>query len=506
MDPDSGPAAGMDDEEGAAAQPSVWRYAMATRAHVVVDAAEYFLLMQEAMLRARQRIMLIGWDFDTRVRLGPGRRWWNRPTRRRHPARLGPFVVWLANRNRALQVRVLKWNFGALKFIFRGTMIFDLIRWFRHPAIDFKFDSAHPLGCSHHQKIAVIDDRFAVCGGIDMTTERWDTPEHREHDPRRVNASRRPYDPWHDATMLLEGDAARALGDLGRSRWHRAGGPRLEPCTPQEATAWPSRTTAQFENVEVGISRTTAKWGGYDEVREVEALFLEHIAAARHFIYAESQYFASRRVAEALAARLSEPDPPEVFLVGPLVAHGWLEQTAMDGARVRLLHAIGERDPQRRMRVFVPYSGAKPIYVHAKIMIIDDVILRVGSANLNNRSMGLDSEADVVIDSRRPANDRDEIRRAIRDLRLQLLGEHCGIPADTVAALLDEHGSMAAMADARPLSSKRLEPFHLRPLGDTEKALADSALLDPESPGELFEPMSRRAGLFRRGGLLRRPR
>src|SRR6185369_3676733 len=172
MDPDSGPAGGMDDEEGAAAQPSVWRYAMATRAHVVVDAAEYFLLMQEAMLRARQRIMLIGWDFDTRVRLGPGRRWWNRPTRRRHPARLGPFVVWLANRNRALQVRVLKWNFGALKFIFRGTMIFDLIRWFRHPAIDFKFDSAHPLGCSHHQKIAVIDDRFAVCGGIDMTTER----------------------------------------------------------------------------------------------------------------------------------------------------------------------------------------------------------------------------------------------------------------------------------------------------------------------------------------------
>jgi len=130
----------------------------------------------------------------------------------------------------------------------------------------------------------------------------------------------------------------------------------------------------------------------------------------------------------------------------------------------------------------------------------------VGSANLNNRSMGLDSEADVVIDSRRPANDRDEVRRAIRDLRLQLLGEHCGIPADTVAALLDEHGSMAAMADARPLSSKRLEPFHLRPLGDTEKALADSALLDPESPGELFEPMSRRAGLFRRGGLLRRPR
>jgi len=226
MDPESAPDAGIEGDAGSSA-PATWRFAMATRAHVVVDAADYFLLMQEAMLLARQRIMLIGWDFDTRVRLGPGRRWWNRPVRKRYPARLGAFVVWLANRNAALQVRVLKWNFGALKFIFRGTMVFDLIRWFRHPAIDFKFDSAHPLGCSHHQKIAVIDDRFAVCGGIDMTTDRWDTPEHREHDPRRVRPNRRPYDPWHDTTMLLEGQAARALGDLGRARWHRAGGRRL---------------------------------------------------------------------------------------------------------------------------------------------------------------------------------------------------------------------------------------------------------------------------------------
>ena len=505
MDPESAPEAGIDGKAAGSVAPSVWRFAMATRAHVVVDAADYFLLMQEAMLRARQRIMLIGWDFDTRVRLGPGRRWWNRPTRLRHPARLGPFVIWLANRNRALQVRVLKWNFGALKFIFRGTMIFDLIRWFRHPAIDFKFDSAHPLGCSHHQKIAVIDDRFAVCGGIDMTTERWDTPEHREHDPRRINAARRPYEPWHDATMLIEGEAASALGDLGRARWHRAGGPRLEACAPQEATAWPSRVEAEFRDVEVGISRTSAGWGKYEEVREVEALFLEHIAVARRFIYAESQYFASRKVAEALAVRLSEPDPPEVFIVGPLVAHGWLEQTAMDGARVRLLHAIAERDHARRMRVFVPYSGAKPIYVHAKIMIVDDEILRVGSANFNNRSMGLDSEADLFIDARRPANDRDEVRAAIRHLRLRLLAEHCGLPIATIEALLDEHGSMAAMADSLPRSPKRLEPFRLRPLTDTEKALADSALLDPERPGELFEPMSKRKGLFRRGGLLRRP-
>ena len=506
MDPDEEgaevTARGPDDGECR----SVWRFVMASRARVVIDAAAYFELMQLAMLRARQLILMIGWDFDTRVRLGPGRRWWNAPRRKDHPARLGPFVVWLVNRNRVLQVRVLKWNFGALKFVFRGTMIFDLIRWYRHPSIDFKFDAAHPLGCSHHQKIVVIDDRFAVCGGIDMTTDRWDTPEHREHEPRRRTPSRKHYGPWHDITMMLEGDVAATLGELGRERWRRAGGPPIEPCFPQAETAWPPRLDAEFRDVEIGIARTAAAWNGYPEIRENEELFAEQIAAARHLIYAESQYFASRRVAEALAERLSRPDPPEVLLVSALSPDGWLAQAAMDGARVRLLHAIAEKDGARRFRVFVPYTGAKPIYVHAKLTIVDDEIVRVGSANMNNRSMGLDTEADVFIDARRPANDRPEVRRTIQALRHRLLAEHCGLDPAAVPALLAEHGSMAAMIDALPRRPKRLEPFVLRPLNDTEKALADSALLDPERPGELFEPMRRRNGLFRLGGILRRPR
>lgn len=491
-------------DDGATA--SVWRFAMASRAHVVVDAAAYFELMQQAMLRARLLILMIGWDFDTRVRLGSGRRWWNVPTRKRHPARLGSFVVWLANRYKPLQVRVLKWNFGALKFVFRGTMIFDLLRWFRHPAIDFKFDSAHPLGCSHHQKIVVIDDTFAVCGGIDMTTDRWDTPEHREHEPRRLRANGKPYDPWHDITMMLEGPAAAALGELGRERWCRAGGPPIDGCASRPETAWPPRLEAEFSNVEVGIARTCAAYNGYPEVREIEELFVEHIARARTLIYAESQYFASRRVAEALATRLAQPDPPEVVLINPLTADGWLAQAAMDTARVRLLHAVAERDVQRRMRVFVPYSGTKPIYVHAKLTIVDDEILRVGSANMNNRSMGLDTEADVFIDARRPANDRPEVRGAIQRLRFRLLAEHCGLEAAAIPPLLAEHGSMAGLIDSLPRAARRLEPFRLRPLNDAEKAIADSALLDPERPGQLFEPIRQPRGLFRLGGILRRPR
>ena len=259
---------------------SAWCFAMATRAHVVIDCAAYFAIIQDAMLDARQRIQMIGWDFDTRVRLGTGRRWWNKPSKVRPPARLGWFVVWLANRTEGLQVRVLKWNFGALKFIFRGTMILDLFRWWRHPGIDFKFDSAHPVGCSHHQKIVVIDDCFAVCGGIDMTSKRWDTPQHHDNDRRRVAPGGKPYGPWHDLSMMVEGPIAGRLGDLGRMRWERAGGLPMEPCAPQDKTPWPKKIRAELENVEIGIARTQAAWGGSDEVAEIESLFVEHIARA----------------------------------------------------------------------------------------------------------------------------------------------------------------------------------------------------------------------------------
>ncbi len=501
-----------DQDAAEGCSPSTWRFAMASRAHVVIDAAAYFSVMQQAMLQAQQRIHLIGWDFDTRVRLGPGRRWWNRPTRRTNPARLGAFMVWLVHRRPGLQVRVLKWNFGALKFVFRGSMILDLWRWWLNRSIDFKFDSAHPFGSSHHQKIVVIDDQFAVCGGIDMTSQRWDTPEHIEEDPRRTGPGLKPYGPWHDMTLLVEGEAAATLGLLGRMRWERAGGEPMEPCEPQDDSPWPAKLRAEFRDVELGIARTQAAYDGAAGINEIEALFAEHIGRAKKFIYAESQYFASRRVAEALAERLSQPNPPEVVLINPRNAEGWLEQTAMDGARVRLCHAVGQKDPGQNFRIYIPVTtGGTPIYVHSKMMIVDDEILRIGSANMNNRSMGLDTEADAYIDCARPANDRDEVREAIRRIRYRLIAEHCAIEPQHVGRMIEKYGSMTALIEARiddaeAKKGKRLERFHLRPLSETEKAIADTALLDPERPGELFEPMGRRRGLFRLGSLLRRPK
>lgn len=481
---------------------SVWRYAMATKAHVVIDAADYFELMRESMCKARQRIFMIGWDFDTRILLSAGRRWWKLGKRGRYPARLGSFILWLGHRTPGLEIRLLKWNVAMLKSIFRGTMVIDLARWAMSRSIDFKFDSAHPVGCSHHQKIVVIDDKLAVCGGIDMTTDRWDTREHVHDDKRRRRPTGRSYGPWHDVTMMMEGDVANALGELGRERWKVAGGEDLAPCRPQEESLWPDALEAEFENVEIGIARTRAEWSDQPQVAEIENLFVEQIARAKRFIYAETQYFASRRIAEAICQRLMEPDPPEFLIINPLTADGWLEQVAMDSARVELVRTVRQVDHAGRFHIFVPYtSGGTPIYVHAKLTIVDDEMLRVGSANMNNRSMGLDSECDVFIDMARPAN--AHVGPKITGLRHSLLAEHCGIAEDEIGPLLETHGSMAAMIQALPREGKHVRPLELKELTEAESAIAKASLLDPERPGEMFEPIDKR-GLFRKRGLLHR--
>ncbi len=221
-----------------------------------MDGADYFDVLQRAMLQSQQRIMLIGWDFDSRIKLSKGRRWWQVRNRSLYPRRLGSLINWLTRRNPNLMVHIIKWRFGAFKFLWRGSMMWDLLRWMTKRQVRFKLDAAHPFGCSQHQKIVVMDGNFAMCGGIDMTLHRWDTRDHREDDERRISPDTKSYGPWHDMALAMEGDVAEALDELGRDRWFNATGDILPDCKQAGVSAWPQDLAAEFENVEVGIARS----------------------------------------------------------------------------------------------------------------------------------------------------------------------------------------------------------------------------------------------------------
>ncbi|HEX9965458.1 MAG TPA: phospholipase D-like domain-containing protein [Allosphingosinicella sp.] len=472
-----------------------WRVSRAGRASLVVDACDYFRLARTAMLKAKSQILMMGWDIDTRVALDePGGK--GEP-----PVKVGALITWIAKRRPDLQIYILAWDGEAYRYLGRGTTLFQLGNWARRKNIHFKLDHNHPREASHHQKILVIDDRVAFCGGIDITGSRWDTREHKdEPSQRREPTTRRAYDPWHDATMCVDGGVAHCLGDLARLRWLAATGQHLESAKPGEADHWPEELKPDFRDVDIAIARTRGEVSDWSEVREIEALFLDLIASARRFVYIETQYFASRVVAEAIGRRLGEPDGPEFVIVNPKAGYGWLDESVMGPARAELFEALERKDRYGRFRIYTPVTeGGADIYVHAKIMIVDDVVIRVGSANLNNRSMGLDSECDLLIDSRLTENDPD--RRTIARLRCDLMAEHLGVTPDEIHACFEKTGSLVATIERMRGEGRTLLPYRPPEFAAPLKAVAKSETLDPESACDPFEPFNRRRLL---GGFKRR--
>lgn len=451
-----------------------WRVDRADRLSVIVDADDYFHHAKAAMLAAERRIMLIGWDFDTRISLEPKGKTLDGPDR------LGKFLEWLTKTRPDLEIYVLKWNIGAFTAIGRGMTPVFVLNWITTKRLRFEMDAAHPVGAAHHQKIVVIDDALAFCGGIDMTVDRWDTSDHVDDSECRIAPGGEPYSPWHDATTAIDGDAAAAVGELARTRWRVATGEELAPVSTV-ADPWPDNLIPTFRNIDVAIARTIPEYGGLPAVREIEALYLAAIASAQRTLYLESQYLASRTLAEALAARLREQDSPEIVLVLPRHADGWLEQKAMDGARRKLLHLLWKSDLHGRLGVYYPVTrGGESIYVHAKVVVVDDRLLRVGSSNLNNRSMGFDTECDLAVEVTSETKDAQRVRKDILGIRNRLLREHLGVDDESFQNALSESGSLLAVIEKVRGDGKTLEPFTEDTVEDEDSPLAENELMDPE--------------------------
>ena len=465
-----------------------WQAARADRLSVIVDAADYFAVLRKAMLQAQNRIMLVGWDFDGRISFQADERLDGEPNA------VGDFLLWLVERKPDLEVYLLRWDTGALKALFRGSTALTAFKWAIHPRIHMKLDGHHPVASSHHQKIVSIDDCLAFCGGIDMTGDRWDTREHLRDDPRRIQPHGGRYKPWHDATTAFSGPIAAIAAQECRQRWHRATGIELAG-VEGAAPCWPEGLDPLCEDVQVALARSHPEMKDQEPVYEIEQLFIDQIEAAKRTIYLESQYFASRAVAEAIGRRLEETDGPEVVIINPETAEGWLQPIAMDSARARLVAALKRADRHGRLAIYHPFtSGGDSIYVHAKISIIDDRMLRIGSANLNNRSMRLDTECDVCLDAETDTG--SALSMAVASVRNDLLAEHLDVSASQIAHMYIESGSLIRTIEALRGDGKSLRRYEIPELDKVEAWLADHELLDPEGPEEMFEPLTKH-GLFR---------
>jgi phosphatidylserine/phosphatidylglycerophosphate/cardiolipin synthase-like enzyme len=503
---------------------NVWRRDRVDRGGLLVDGQAYYRALHAALLQARHSVVITGWQFDSDVALlrGDDARGGGGGTG--GEARLLPLLNRLCEERPELHVHVLAWDATLLYLLEREFLQKLVLDWKSHPRVHFHFDTVHPHWASHHEKFAVVDGGLAFVGGMDVAASRWDTRQHRAVEPLRGEGDA-PHGPYHDVQAVLEGPAAWTLAKHFVERWVRAGGERFELPPPRRVRLPEGLEVLPVEGREVAFSRTVGPMESppCPRVQEVRALYVDALRAARRHVYVETQYLTSRDVHDALVERFRERGAGrlEVVAVLPRQPEAFKEELALELAQAELLDSLREEAARGGHRLGVYCTGAldaeggyHPTYIHAKLLMVDDRLLVAGSANLTNRSMGLDTELNLSWESVSPLP-HTPLKRSLTAVRLSLLGEHAGLTRhEQLAPLANGLGLVEALDRLASRPDGRLRPhpaqtffdrrpslasFRPPPGGvalDTAAALAALKGQPPDAEAQEADP---RGGFFRRG-------
>jgi phospholipase D1/2 len=465
---------------------SAWRVLPVDRAAVIIDGEDYYRAFHQAAQRAERSLLLAGWQFDSHTCLLRGDEA-AAAKAAEEPTELLEFLGWLCKRKPDLRVHLLAWNFHVVFALERQWMQEWIFNWKTHDRIRFHFDGHHPDSASHHQKFVVIDGRRTFLGGIDLCFHRWDRRKHCDPDELRADRGLQ-YNPFHDAQIHLEGrEVGTALTELFAARWNASGGTpaiELKDHLPREDDdGWKPQGGVPLAARSVALSRTDP-YGAPSlvepvEVREVERLHLDAIAAAEESIYIETQYLSSRVVGEALVSRLRDvARPVAITLVTNPRAESPKEDIAVGLSQAKIMRDVrraAEGSPHtlaafQSLPECKEGEATRSTYIHSKLMIVDDAFVTVGSANLTNRSMGLDTELHASFEVGLGGDvDAAALRASIRHLRCELVREHAGLELEEDAC------DAAALLQMAGRGEGRLRP-HPQP---TEKELE---ILDEVNP------------------------
>lgn len=452
-------------------------------AGVLVDGRDFYKQLFEACCAAERSIFMLGWQFDSKVALLRG----EDAKDCDHPTELVEFLRDLCEKRPSLEIYMLAWDASAV-FAFEREPLGRLrFRAKGHKRMHYKMDNAHPTGASHHQKLVVVDRSVAFLGGMDVCNSRWDDRDHPAHSPHRCSG-RRPYAPFHDVQSYVTGDAVDTLREWFCDRWLRATGddiciddaPRRDlPITP----------SIDVDAPVVALARTMPRMEEpvCPPVSELYDLHVRAIMEAERVIYIENQYFSCDEIADWLVRRMQRGGPPlDIVLVLPEKSAGFKERISIGVYQQRILAKLGRTATKTGHRFGVYYTAAPgpegdvPVFIHAKVLAVDDRFLLVSSANLSNRSMGFDSELGLAWEATEPTP-------SLANARIDLLAEHCGLSIeDARAQLADSVGlvdCLDALAEAR---SHRLR-MHRRNVDEKPgwllgKLLPEETPFDPDDP------------------------
>jgi phosphatidylserine/phosphatidylglycerophosphate/cardiolipin synthase-like enzyme len=386
---------------------------------LMIDGAQALPRIAEAVQRARSHVHIAGWHITPEFGL----------TRTAGARRLRDVLGELAER---VEVRVLLWAGAPLTVftpdraevrrvreeIVRGTRV--------RCALDA---NERPMHC-HHEKLVIVDGELAFVGGIDLTSLAGDRYDSNEH-PLLGRLG------WHDAASRLRGPAVADVAEHFAARWHAVSGESL-PETPAPAPAG---------SHEVQVVRTLPErvygFAPKGDFRILEA-YTRALRSARRLVYLESQFLWSPQVVEILAAKLREPPSQDFRVIVLLPARPNNGEDTTRGQLGVLVNA--DAGAGRFLATTISARTGElvgPLYVHAKIAVVDDRWLTIGSANLNEHSLFNDSEMNVIACDPQLA----------RETRLRLWAEHLELGIEEVS------GEPTEVIDTiwRPVAKEQLE-------------------------------------------------
>ena len=380
------------------------------------EAGSYYSRISELLEDCSQYAVFVGWQVDSRVYMARP----NRPGRPSAQETLKSKVVRLCEERPSLHVYFLIWDhayfYSLEREALQGQAWLDI-----HPRVHFVFDNRHPFGGSHHEKVVIIDGKTALCGGIDVCDERWDSPAHLFHDPRRsLNGRIEKHGPYHDLAVQVTGPVVEQIQRHIHDRWVRLSSvPFPETHVHGLKRGHPvllSRTMAAVD----------ADEGKVPVRREIEFLFKDLLRSAQRRIIIEGQYYWSAEMNDLLITKIHEMRgrPFKVFVILADLNQLKALSRQMSAHELRLIQKLESAAEECGTDLVIGYPEvfaspqeretgdppSRPIYVHSKVMVIDDQYLAIGSANFSSRAFRVDTELNLTLLGGTP-QDRAHINR-----------------------------------------------------------------------------------------------
>jgi phosphatidylserine/phosphatidylglycerophosphate/cardiolipin synthase-like enzyme len=413
-------------------------YTGGNAAEALIDGAAYFshLAAQLAGLGEGDELHLAGWRVTAAERLRP-----DLPGSPTLAAQLGQLSA------RGVRVRALLWRFpfppaGWVFSRFRDNVLFA--RQVREGGGEAVLDGRlrRDVPSSHHQKAVVLrsgDEVRAYVGGIDLCRGRWDTPAHAGR-PRELRGD---FAAWHDVQCVVRGEAAAQVWENFTERWNDRTPPGwlIPPPRPIHSPRPQGSFPGQHH---VQVLRTLAPGHSpFAPVGEqsVRLAYERAIERAEHYVYIEDQLVwpssltGHLRDAAARGVQIILVMARAYEVPGVVAFHNTLRRQVLQAIRARApqnVHAFHLRQA----------SGKRGLYLHSKLLLVDDCLAIIGSANVSRRSYATDSElALAVVDGETVPGQMGgravQVTRFARELRLALLSEHLGLDAARLADPLE---------------------------------------------------------------------